>query len=106
MDALLDAMVPERGVLTGLKRLELPGCVVTDRQALQLRAFTGLTHLDLSRTPITARSLAVVDWLPHLQSFKVDGTSIGWWARRRLRRRLLRRQAEQLANVLHPANIR
>jgi hypothetical protein len=104
--AVLDAMVPERAVLGGLKRLEMAGCAVTDRLALQLRVFSGLTHLDLSHTLISEQALELVNWLRQLEEFPIEGTSIGWWARRKLRWRLARRQLGRPAAVLHPANIR
>jgi hypothetical protein len=103
---LVDAMVVEQRVLAGLKRLELPGCAVTDGIAMQLRVFTSLTHLDLSRTQISQKALVLVDRLRRLETFNIDGTSIGWWGRRKIRQALARRNVKRLASVLHPENLR
>jgi len=103
---LVDAMVREQAVLPALKRLELPGCAVTDRLAMQLRVFKRLEHLDLSHTGITEKALAVVDFLPELVSMTIEGTNVGWWSRRRLERTLRRRRATKPQPVFHPANIR
>jgi hypothetical protein len=103
---LLDTMVRERALLSGLKRLELPGCPLDDRLALQLRVFSSLIELDLSQTQITARALAVTDWLRQLEEFNIDGTPIGWWPRQKLAWRLARRRGSRPADALHPVNIR
>jgi hypothetical protein len=103
---LVDAMVREQAVLPALKRLELPGCAVNDRLAMQLRVFKRLEHLDLSHTAITEKALAVVDFLPELVSMAIDGTNVGWWSRRRMERTLRRRRATRPQAVFHPANIR
>jgi hypothetical protein len=103
---LVDAMVVERRILAGLKRLDLPGCPVTDDIAMQLRVLTSLTHLDLSRTLISTKTLALVDWLKRLESFNIEGTSIGWWGHWNARRALGRRNKGRLASVLHPENLR
>jgi hypothetical protein len=103
---LLDTMVRERAILSGLKRLDLSGCPVDDLLAIQLRAFSSLVHLDLSRTQITGRALAVVDWLRQLEEFNLEGTAVGWWPRRKLAWRLARRRGTRPADALHPVNIR
>ena len=103
---LIDLLVRDQAVLPALKRLELTGCRVTDALVFQLRVFKRLTHLDLSRTAITERCLAIVDWLPALVDFKIDRTSVGWWARFRLRRLLKKRQAAAIDPVFHPVNVR
>ena len=71
---LIDTMVREQAALPGLKRLSLAGCPVDNLLALELRVFKSLTHLDLSRTPITDRALTVVDFLPDLMALNVEGT--------------------------------
>jgi len=103
---LIDTMVGEQAALPALKRLELPGCPVTNLLALELRVFKSLAYLDLSRTPITDRALTVVEFLPELTSLNTDGTSIGWWARRKVERTLRRRRASRPDPVFHPANVR
>jgi hypothetical protein len=105
--ALIDLLTSERTVLAGLKHLTLLDCGVTDALALQLRVHVNLTHLDLSKNPITARvALALPDWLPHLHEFNLSGVQLGWWPRIKLRRRLSQRLANRPPSVLHPANIR
>jgi hypothetical protein len=103
---VIDALVNDQAILSGLQQLDLAGSPVTDALALELRVFQGLTHLDLSRTPITERALTLVDWLPRLRTLNIDGTSIGWWARRRLRRTLTHRRHTKPDSIFHPANIR
>jgi hypothetical protein len=103
---LVDAMIRDQAILPALKRLELPGCQVIDRLAMQLRVFKRLEHLDLSHTAITEKALAVVDFLPELTSMTIDGTSVGWWSRRRMERTLRRRRAVKPPAVVHPTNIR
>jgi hypothetical protein len=102
---LLDTLVRERKLLSGLKRLSLAGCRINDAAALQLRALKSLTELDLSRTQITKNSLALIDWLRQLESFNVDGTSVGWWPRMQLNRKLRQRQRPHLADVIHAVNM-
>jgi hypothetical protein len=92
--------------LAGLKRLDLAGSAVNDALALPLRVLTGLTHLNLSGTAISDRSLALVDWLPQLEEFTAEGVSLGWWARRKLRKTLTRRQGASPAAILHAVNTR
>jgi hypothetical protein len=102
----VDSMVREQASLPALKRLALAGCPVDNLLALELRVFKSLTHLDLSRTPITDRALTVVEFLPELVTLNIEGTSIGWWARRKLEKTLARRRAARPDPVFHPANIR
>lgn len=106
VDGLIDLLVREQTSLPGLKRINLAGCPVTDAMALELRVFNGLTHLDLSRTQITGKSLALIDWLPALREFEIEGTSVSWWSRTRLHRTLRSRNADRPNPALHPVNIR
>jgi hypothetical protein len=103
---LIETMVRELAALPGLKRLSLAGCPVDNLLALDLRVFKSLAHLDLSRTPITDRALTVVDFLPDLVSLDIEGTSIGWWARHKVERRLRRRRQSRPDPIFHPANVR
>jgi hypothetical protein len=89
-----------------LKQLDLAGSPVTDVMALELRVFSGLTDLNLTRTSISERALALIDWLPGLRTLNLDGTSIGWWARGRLQRAISRRRREKPDPIFHPVNIR
>jgi hypothetical protein len=102
---LVETLVREQASLAGLKRLELPGCGVTDAIAWQLRPLKGLTHLDLSRTSISWRALSLVDFLPALVAFKVEGTAVGWWPRVRMQRALRKRRQATPDPILHPAKI-
>jgi hypothetical protein len=93
---LVDTLTRERGLLSGLKRLALPDCGVTDALAMQLRVHIQLTHLDLSNNPVTARvALALAEWLPHLQEFNLTGVPLGWWPRIKLHRRLFQTPTPQ-----------
>jgi hypothetical protein len=104
---LVDTLTAERAILAGLKTLALPGCGITDAQALQLRVHTALTRLDLGRNPISGRvAVALADWLPQLEVFDIAGTSVGWWPRQKINRRLARRRAARPPAALHPSNIR
>jgi hypothetical protein len=102
---LIETLVREQSSLAALKRLELPGCGVNDTLAWQLRPLKGLTHLDLSRTAITWRTLSLAEFLPALVSYEVKGTSVGWWPRVRLQRTLRQRRRNTPDPILHPANI-
>lgn len=93
-DGLVAAMVTEHKSLGHLAAIELPGCRVSDDAVLSLCVFRRLAHLDLSRTTITSRALAVVDALPALESIALDGVAIGWWTRRRIRSQLRSRTAD------------
>jgi hypothetical protein len=93
-DELIATIVEEHMPLRELREIEMPGANVSDHAVLRLGVFSMLAHLDLSDTPITSRSLALVDELESLESFHVTGTNIGWWQRRRLAARLRRRAAE------------
>lgn len=104
--AALDALVREQGNLQTLKRLEFPGSSLDDEHVWQIRVFRQLTHLDLSRTRITAKSLALVDWLPGVTTWEVGGTAIGWWDRFQLNRTLKKRRDAMPDPVIHPVNIR
>jgi hypothetical protein len=90
-DELIAALVEERGPLRELREIELPGATLSDDAVLSLKVFPMLRRLDLSRTKITDRALAVVDQLPALEELNVEGTSLGWWAKRRLTAELRRR---------------
>ncbi len=103
---MVDLMIREQASLPGLKRLSLAGCQIDNLLALELRVFKSLAELDLSRTPITDRALTVVEFLPDLVTLNIDGTSVGWWARRKAERLLRKRRRSRPAPVFHPANVR
>jgi hypothetical protein len=85
-DELVDTMVEERDSLGGLTHLALPGCRLSDAAAQRLEAFKQLKHLDLSNTPITNEALWFVDELPALESLNLDGTQVGWWMKRKVKK--------------------
>ena len=95
-DQLIQHLVDAKECLGGLRRLALPGCQVSDDAVLRLSELNCLTHIDLSRAPISSRALGVVRQLPLLQSLELEGSSIGWWARRGVQRELAR-QARDLS---------
>jgi hypothetical protein len=93
-DELIAALVDEHKPLRELREIDMPGANISDDAVLSLGVFSMLAYLDFSDTPITSRSLALVDQLESLESFHVTGTRIGWWSRWRLNARLRRRAAE------------
>lgn len=93
-EQLIDVMLANRSALEMLSRLELPGCQLGDKSALQLATFQQLHHLNLSGTQITNAVLAIIDELPALVTFETKETNVGWWARRKLAAQLARRQEE------------
>jgi hypothetical protein len=94
-DAIIAALVDDHVALRELESLELPGCRVSDNAVLRLATFPMLRRLDLSRTPVTRRVLALVDELPQLESLDLEGSRVGWWLRRRTAARLRRRAAAE-----------
>jgi hypothetical protein len=87
----VEALIDNYPSLRELATLELPGCQVTDDDVLHLSIFRQLRKLDLSRTPITNRALAIVDAIEPLRELKLDETEIGWWAKRSVASQLRRR---------------
>lgn len=104
--ALIDLMTSEVASLPGLKRLSLAGSKVDNLLALELRVFKTLAQLDLSRTQINDRALTVVQFLPDLVDLNVDGTSVGWWAKRKTERLLRKRRQSRPDPIFHPVNVR
>lgn len=104
--ALVDVMVDELPSLPGLKRLSLADCDVDNLLALELRFFKSVAELDLSRTQITDRALKVIEFLPDLVSLNIEGTQIGWWARRKAERHLRKRRQSRPDPIFHPVNVR
>jgi hypothetical protein len=91
-DRVIDVIVREHVALRELESLDLAGSQVSDDAVLRLGVFQQLKRLNLSRTPITAKALEVVDRIPSLVELDIDETSIGWWAKHRLRSRLAKRE--------------
>lgn len=89
---LLAAMVEERDALGSLTHLSLSGCQLTDATAQHLDSFKQLRSLDLSNNPITGEGLYFVDDLPALESLNLEGTNVGWWMKRKVRKLMQLRQ--------------
>ena len=87
-------MVENYPSLRELMTLELPGCRLTDDDVISLSIFQQLRRLDLSRTPVTKRVLSVVDAIESLRELDLDGTNVGWWAKRNVASQLARRGDE------------
>lgn len=103
---VIDLMTSEVDSLPGLKRLSFAGSKVDNLNALELRVFKTLAQLDLSRTQINDRALTVVQFLPDLVDLNVDGTSVGWWAKRKVERVLRKRRQTRPDPIFHPVNVR
>src|SRR5438445_7742844 len=84
-DAFLKYLAEHAAALEYLLWLDVSGSQISDQGILQLQALKSLRRLDVSRTPISDKALPVVKGLPNLEWLNLAGTSIGWWARRRLR---------------------
>lgn len=106
-DEVIQYMIGQHDHLLTLRRLELPGCRVSDVWVRQLSVFRRLAQLDLSNTPITWEALHVVQWLPELESINIDGTAIKWWTRRKLRAEMRhKRKLAAVTRAIHPTHMR
>jgi len=106
-DEVLDYLINQHERLLELRRLNLAGTTVSDASIRQLSVFRRLAELDVSRTSITWQGLQVVQWLPELETVKVDDTTLNWLARRRLAAQLRHnRKAAAAASALHPTRVR
>lgn len=94
-EQLINTLIQNSAALDKLVRLELPGCQVSDQAVLRCDAFQQLQQLDLSGTPVTRFTLAIVECLPNLVSLKLQGSKVGWWTRRKTAGVLRRRQEEK-----------
>ena len=106
-DEVLDFLVRNRDNLLELRRLDLAGSNVSDAAVRQLSVFRRLAELDLSRTPITWQSLHIVQWLPELDTVRVDGTGLKWLTRRKLAAQLRhKRKTAAAMRAIHPTTVR
>ena len=106
-DEVIAYMVERHPQLMAVQRLDLAGSVVSDAAVRQLSVFRRLAELDLSRTPITWEALHLVQWLPELETVRVDGTGLRWLSRRRLAAQLRKnRQAAATIRAVHPTTVR
>jgi hypothetical protein len=90
-DALIQALVADHHALRDIESLALPKCRLTDQAVLSLAPFQQLKHLDLSGTPVTALILDLIDAIESLETLNLDGTKVGWLAKRGAKARLRRR---------------
>lgn len=106
-DEVIEYLVIHRPQLMELRRFDLAGSVLSDAAVRQLSVFRRLTELDLSRTPITWEALHVVQWLPELETVRVEGTGLKWLTRRRLAAQLRHnRRSAAAIQTLHPTAVR
>jgi hypothetical protein len=93
-DALIAAMLEYLPAFREIETLALPKCRVSDESILALQPFQQLKYLDLTGTPVTALILDIIDNIESLEVLTLDGTNVGWLAKRGAKSRLRRRQAE------------
>jgi hypothetical protein len=106
-DEVLTYIIEEHLRLLELRRLEFPGCAVSDACLRRLSVFRRLAELDVSGTPVTWQGLQVVRSLPELVAVGAEGTRMSWWDRMRLAAQLRRnRKAGATARTVHPINVR
>ena len=106
-DEVLRYLVGQHDHLLELRRLEIPGTVVSDGSVLQLSVFRRLAHLDLTSTPITWKGLEVVHWLPALEAIELEGTQTSWWTQRKIKRLVRRKRRKAVsAKTVHPTQLR
>jgi hypothetical protein len=91
-DALIESLVADVHLFRELETLALPKCRVSDQSVLSLTPFQQLKNLDLSGTPVTSLMLDIIDEIESLETLNLDGTKVGWLAKRGARARLRRRQ--------------
>ena len=106
-DDVIAYMVEHHPQLMELRRLDLAGSVVSDAAVRQLSVFRRLAELDLSRTSITWAALHIAQWLPELETVRIEGTGIGLFARRRLAAQLRHnRRSAAAIRAIHPTTVR
>lgn len=91
---VIQRMVEEEDLFTTVESLNLVECDLSDEHVMKLSQFVRVSHLDLSKNPITERSLSIVSALPALTEFKINGTQIGWGQQRRARAVIKRRKRD------------
>jgi hypothetical protein len=106
-DEFIEFIVGQHDKLLELRRLDLAGCAVSDAAVRQLSVFRRLQELDLSHTPISWEGLHIVQWLPELDTVRVEGTNLKWLTRRKLAAQLRQKQKTAAAlRALHPTTVR
>jgi len=87
-DQFLEYLAANGKLLRFLRDLDLAGSAVSDAGLKFLVELVELRRVNLARTRVTEAGLGFLDALPELKEINVAGTAVGWWARRRLRKRL------------------
>lgn len=106
-DEVLRYIVGQHDHMLELRRLEIPSAVVSDGTVLQLSVFRRLALLDLTNTPVTAKGLEVVHWLPELETIEIEATQTSWWTRRKIKRLVHRKRKRAItAKTVHPTQLR
>jgi len=84
-DEVLQYLAQNAEHLGHLHTLNLAGSAVSDTGIQSLPALRGLERIDLAGTRVTARGLRSLSGLRHLKTLDLTETSLGWWARWRVR---------------------
>lgn len=85
-DAKVEALVSQRRMLAGLRKLSLVDTAVTEVGLLKVRELDTLRQLDLTGTTVDPEALDVI--LPQLQlleTLTLDRTGVGWTTKMKLR---------------------
>ncbi len=96
---LVELLVSEQGILTGLRQLTLAGSQIQDKHALRLSCFPSLESLDLSRNQVTSGVARLVEEIPTMLELNLEKTRVGWLSRRRIDGQLRRRAEKRAAAV-------
>ncbi len=91
-DVVIASLMGDLPSFRELETLALPKCWVSDQSVLSLAPLQQLKHLDLSGTQVTALMLDIIDEIDSLETLNLDGTKVGWLAKRGAKARLRRRQ--------------
>lgn len=87
-DAVLKLLADAAKDLRYLIEIDLAGSQVTDTGLASLSKLQNLQRLNLARTRVTARGLDALSALEDLEWLNIAGTSVGWWSRYKLGKRL------------------
>lgn len=68
--------------------VDLAGCQISDASLASIKGLANLQRLNLARTAVTARGLQALTALEDLEWLNLAHTSVGWWARHKLRKQL------------------
>jgi hypothetical protein len=80
-DAFLAFLAGHPLALEFLVWLDLAGCRISDEALQQIRLAENLKRLNLARTPVSKRGLAVLQALPQLEMINLGGAPVGWLSR-------------------------